>query len=149
MNACSHDWLQAGVRPTLTLTIDAWQGSTDAVLTCQQCGGHAIMRLVHWHGRNLDHRVFAIYDLPAHAAAVFLKDMGTGYCDLSRHQAELNALLGAAGPARALITMSMAQGSIGRVFDSSALAGRKVRSWRDDPPVENDPHWLALFNALD
>jgi len=78
---------------------------------------------------------------------VFTRDMNTGYCDLSRHEAEYNALLTSVDPLSAVITTRVSSGLVEKVLAPERLAGQKVRSWRECPPDENDAGWLALFDG--
>ncbi len=92
-----HTWDEVGAHLAVAFTIDAYGGVTDAVIECD-CGRHALLNLLDWLGPNLDKRVYAVSESSTEATAVFLRNMRSDYCDLTRKAAEVNALAAAASP---------------------------------------------------
>lgn len=138
-----HDWCAPGNALDLTFTIDFWQGPTDALVRCSRCGAFALLRLLHWSGPNLRTRVYALSELPARAVTVFLRNMRSDYCDLGRHQAEVDALIATAGPVSDVLVVDAASLRTLAHHDADVMRDRVV-SWRRSTPDETDPHWLEL-----
>lgn len=147
MTTCSHDWDAAGRQLTVVFTIDGWQGATDAIVRCAGCGTPALLRLLHWSGRNLGTRVFAVSGLDSREVDVFLRNMKSDYCDLERHRAEVDALMATTGPVSRVIIARVPEMRTLASIDPSTLGTLSIASWRNRPPREQDPFWQAVLAA--
>lgn len=145
MNGCVHDWQRVGTRLQVVYSIDDWQGVTEAVVCCSACQAHALIRMLHWRGRNLATRVFSLAPLPAQVVSVYLRNMKSAYCDLTRHAAESTALFAAAGDLTGGVIVEVPDMLIIGVLGPEELGGRRPRSWRDQPPDEKDPFWASVL----
>lgn len=139
---CTHSWSEPGPQ-RVAFTIDAWQGLTDGLIQCAACGQYAVVNLLDWGGRNLRFRIFSVASAESKTASVFLRDMNSDYCDLSRHQAEVNALLAATEQPSLLILASVPGVN---VIKSLPVAERNPEPgfWRESIP--NGETWFPLFN---
>jgi hypothetical protein len=139
---CTHSWSEPGPQ-RVAFTIDAWQGLTDGLIQCATCGQYAVVNLLDWGGRNLCFRIFSVALAGSSTASVFLRNMNSDYCDLSRHQAEANALLAATErPCRLILA-----GVPGlNVITSRPVVERKPEPtfWRESIP--NGETWFPLFD---
>jgi len=142
-----HDWSVPGTALELTFTIDFWQGPTDAIVQCGQCGDFALLRLLHWSDRNLSKRIFVVAALPEAAVGIFLRNMRSDYCDLSRHKAEVDSLLATAESPSGVIEADVPGLEVIACHGTEVMQGRPVKSWRDVAPDESDPHWLELIDS--
>ena len=90
-----------GHTSSIAFTFDYWQGLVAGLLCCDTCGHYGLARLLDWRGGQLEQRIFSIANLKREPTSVFLRNMNSDYCDLSRKTAEWNALI-ATSPARLL-----------------------------------------------
>lgn len=128
--------------------IDDWQGPTDAVARCVHCGTYTLLRMLHWGGRNLSRRIFATAPLPAAAVEVFLRNMKSAYCDLSRHQAETDALAATAEPVDGGVIVTVPEMAVIARLPRDELGETRIRSWREETPDERDPFWNAIIERV-
>lgn len=49
--------------------------------------------MVSWRGERLQDRTYSIGSLPEAATEVFIRNMQSAYCDVTRHNREIDALL--------------------------------------------------------
>ena len=145
MTDCTHDWLQTGSSLAAAFVIDEWQGPTDFVVRCTGCGTYALLRLLHWSGRNLATRIFSVAYLDSQAMEIFLRNMRSDYCDLSRHSAETAMLVATASPLSCGVILRVPELEILASLDLAELGNQPARSWRDQAPAENDPRWLEVL----
>lgn len=145
-----HTWCLPGNSLDIVFTIDDWQGPTDALVRCTACDGCegcetiALLRLLHWSGPRLTKRIFAVSPLPDSAVSVFLRNMRSDYCDLHRHQAEVDALIATAEATSDVIVVDVAELRVLARHDPEVMRGRPL-SWRQSAPDESDPYWLDLL----
>jgi len=147
MTSCNHDWERQGAPLTVAFTIDSWQGVTDAIVRCTGCGAWALLRLLHWSGRNLSTRIFAVSALDNQAVTVFLRNMKSDYCDLERHRAEVEALTSTAGPVSRVVVTRMPEMHVTASLEPSGIGAFSIASWRSRPPREDDPLWQGVLAA--
>lgn len=141
---CGHDWRDEPV--DIVLTIDACHGPTDALVKCPRCGQYYLLRLLHWQGPRLALRIFALATLPADSVTVFLRNMRSDYCDLSRHQAEVDALMAIAEPVSRISVIDMDQMRVVTDLPRAEAGKLDIKSWRRQAPREDDPRWRALLS---
>jgi len=147
MTSCSHDWERQDRPLAVAFTIDSWQGATDAIVRCAGCGAYALLRLLHWSGRNLSTRIFAVSGLNNPAVTVFLRNMKSDYCDLERHRAEVEALTSTAGPVSRVVVTRMPEMHVTASLEPSGIGAFSIASWRSRPPREDDPLWQGVLAA--
>lgn len=145
MNDCRHDWLRQEANLTPVFIIDEWQGPTDAIIQCAACGRFALLRLMHWSGRNLLTRIYGLADLDNNAVSIFLRNMKSAYCDLSRHGAETDMLVATASPITGGVIVKAPEMRVLSHLDASELGQRRMDSWRHRSPDPADPAWLAVL----
>lgn len=143
---CRHDWQRADTKLDVQFVLDQWQGPTDAVVRCGVCGEVALLRLLHWSGRNLCTRIYALASIDSAAFAVFVRNMRSASCDLSRHGAEVQALMATAAPVSEGLIVLVPEMQVLATLDLGEIGKIAIKSWRDIAPVENDPRWLAILS---
>jgi hypothetical protein len=72
----------------------------DGLISCSRCNATALARLLAWRGENLDLRMFSLAEIDSEPARTFLRNIASDYCDLTRKQAEWEALIATAMPTR-------------------------------------------------
>lgn len=147
MTDCRHTWLRQGELLEPAFIIDDWQGPTDAVVRCRDCGHFMLLRLLHWRGRNLATRIFALADLDDQAVTVFLRNMKSAFCDLSRHGAEADMLIATASAITGGVILEAPQLHVLAPLGTAELGNPKLESWRKQAPDPDDPKWLAVLSA--
>lgn len=145
MNPCAHDWLEPGATLNVEFTIDSWQGPTEAIVACNGCGSYALLRLVYWCGSALATRCYALSLMAPQPVRTFLRDMGTPYCDLARHEAELAALYSVAAPVSRIVVAVVPGMKVLASHDSSVLPDFKIMPWRQLRAETQDSRWRALI----
>jgi hypothetical protein len=124
----------------------AWQdGPVDAIARCRACGAPALLRLLDWAPPDFRLRVYALAALRAEDAALLLRDLARGSCQVSRAQAEVEALVHAAGPNERLVALDVARA---RVTASAPLppgATGEPAAFPARLPRADDSRW---FDAL-
>ena len=146
MSGCIHDWQRQGAHCNVIFVIDDWQGPTDAIVQCGGCDACALLRMLFWQGRNLSTRIFAAAGLDSDSVAIFLRNMRSAYCDLSRHSAETGALIATAGPVDCGLVARVPDMEVLAPLTAADLGKFTLSSWRDQAPDEADPFWLALLS---
>ena len=101
-----HAWNCVGETLPLVFVIDAHDGVTDAIAECS-CGQHALLNLLDWAGKHLQERVYTVSELATEPARVFLRNIRSDYCDLTRKAAEVEALGVAASAVSAVLGLSL------------------------------------------
>jgi ribosomal protein S18 acetylase RimI-like enzyme len=117
-------------------------GPIDAIVRCDACGAHGLLRLVDWAPPDFKRRVYVLAALRADDTALYLRDLARGSCQVSRAEAELAALVAAAGPSQLLAAIDVASG---RVLAASALApgeARPVGAFPERLPRADDARWF-------
>lgn len=145
MTDCVHDWRTPGKSLDAVFVIDDWQGPTDLVVQCRECRAYALLRLLHWSGRNLTTRIFAVAGLDTQAMGIFLRNMRSDYCDLSRHGAETAMLMATASPLSCGVILRVPELIVLASLDVMELGEPSLRSWRDQAPDEKNAAWLAVL----
>ena len=92
MPNCEHSWCTPGSAPTLAHIFEDWQGLIRGLALCRHCGAPALLELLAWRGRNLNERIYSIGVLPRSATEVFIRNMQSAYCDVTRYANEIDAL---------------------------------------------------------
>lgn len=146
MKKCTHDWSIPGSELKPVFVIDDWQGPTDAIVRCQACGAYVLIRLLHWSGRNLATRIYALASLDDDAVHIFLRNMKSAYCDLSRHGAETDMLIATATGIDGGVILQVPELRVRSRLEAAELGDRKIVSWRSEAPDETDSHWLAILS---
>lgn len=90
-----HNFADDRGRLAFQHVIDDWQGVTSGLARCRYCNADFLLHLQAWRGTRLNERVYAAFTLDPDVASVFLRNMRSDFCDLSRHAAEVEALLAA------------------------------------------------------
>lgn len=91
---CDH--LRAGPYPfTIEFVLDAYLGVADAVIRCNRCQRRYLINLIDWELPTLRERTFAVRGVDDKVFARFAHDVSRDYCDLTRKQAEADALIAA------------------------------------------------------
>jgi len=137
MNPHQHSWELPEARLEPAVVLEDWLGPVTALLKCRECATHALIYLVAWQAPELKHRIFALRFVPDGAAATYLRNIRSDYCDLTRKQNETDALIAAAEPVSHLV----------EVYDSDRICGVTATSsrptlvpWRDIDP-DDFPAW--------
>jgi len=141
-NDCHHDWLVSGEPLNPCFTIDFWQGLTSGLVKCEACQQYNLLHLQAWQGRNLRDRIYSCAPLLNSSAAVFLRNMNSDYCDLTRKQQEVDALIVSAGPVQHLVLVK------DTIVDSSC-SPRHLKPgylhWRE---LGDSDSWFSRFKEL-
>ncbi|XOV88445.1 MAG: hypothetical protein ACFHX7_00860 [Pseudomonadota bacterium] len=149
MTNCVHDWGRPGCQLHLAVVADEWQGATTAIARCSGCGASSLLQLLAWQGKNLANRVYLLSPIPARVTDVFLRNIRSSYCDLSRHGHEFAALVAATERPAGLIAT--------RLPDLLVLAMRAipegtrypVPDWRELDGGTDIPELQALLDEID
>lgn len=111
------------------------------LVQCRDCGSPAILQLLAWRGARLKERVYSIAELPEDATEVFLRNMQSAYCDLTRQSHEVEALINL--------------GVIKQIgcFELPELLCRDIHTYTEPvrhPPweeiLDGDPTWWTYFD---
>ena len=139
-----HDWLVTGAVLDVAFELDAHNGVTDAILRCRGCGQYGLLGLLDWASPKLTCRVYAVAELSAEPVAVFLRNMRSEFCDLTRKSAEHAALCATAEPANVVIAAE--------VPALAVLASQQARvrrpAWREDLLRPGESGWLQRLHVV-
>lgn len=80
-------------------------GVIDAIVKCEDCGAHALMRMTDWAPPDFTLRTYALSALRPEDSALYLRNVERGSCQVSRASAELAALVAAAGPVQQIFAV--------------------------------------------
>ena len=139
---CQHSWQTVGATSAVAHTFEDWQGLVSGLVQCGFCGAPAILTLLAWRGAGLKQRIYSIAELPVAATEVFMRNMQSAYCDLTRQQHEVEALT-----------------NLGRIqevslFTLPALTCQKTISITNRPDHRpwqeiktDEPQWWSLFEV--
>lgn len=147
LRLCEH-LAQLRPRAFLPETVHAFwfqDGAVDAIVRCDVCDAHALLRLADWAPPDYTLRVYTLAPLRRDDCALFLRDLARGSCQVARAAAELDALVAAAGPVQLLLAADTHDERIlaaGR--PSSALAGAPG-SFPERLPRDDDDRWFAAL----
>ena len=139
-----HDWLRLEATLEVRCEIDGDNGITDAVIVCS-CGQHALINLLDWTGPRLARRVFSVSLLGADPVGVFLRNMRSDYCDLTRKAAEVAALAATAEGAAAVLAADTPEL---RVLAVEQTAVRRP-FWREDLGAAGETGWPARLGVTE
>ena len=92
-NGCEHSWLVPGARTPLAHCFEDWQGLICGLVQCQYCGSPAVLQLIAWRGKQLEDRLYSVGELPDDATEVSIRNMQSDYCDVTRQDREVEALM--------------------------------------------------------
>ena len=120
-------------------------GPIDAIARCRTCGSHALLRLLDWAPPSFALRVYSLAGLRAEDAALYLRNLERGSCQVSRASAELDALIAAAGPSTRLLALDVARERVAASAALSASAGGEPGAWPARLPRESDARWFAAL----
>jgi hypothetical protein len=121
----------------------AWQdGPLDAIARCRRCGQGALLQLVDWSpARGV--RVHAVSGVRAEDLAVYARNRRSASCDLARAQAELDALVAAAGPCELLYACDAEASRLLAVAPFPREASAPRGEWAARLPAADDERWFA------
>lgn len=120
-------------------------GPIDAIVRCRSCGALALLRLLDWAPPAFSLRVYALAALRREDAALYLRDLARGSCQVSRASAELDALIAAAGRNERIFALDLARE---RVVAAAPLARGVASEPGEFParlPRSADAHWFAAL----
>ena len=120
-------------------------GPIDAIARCRACGSHALLRLLDWAPPSFALRVYSLAGLRAEDAALYLRNLERGSCQVSRASAELDALIAAAGPSTRVLALDIARERIVASGARAAGAGGEPGAWPARLPRESDARWFAAL----
>jgi hypothetical protein len=141
-----HDWDIKSTHLGLTYTLDEWQGVLNGMLHCQGCNSYSIIRLLDWAGKNLQTRVFSLADLPADSAKVFLRNMNSDYCDVTRKQDEANALYFCLGPVTHIVAIEVPGLKLLDSIRNKNTTTICYPDWQTLSPKPESSAWFQLFD---
>ena len=128
------------------LRLDAYDGPTEAVVACNECGETGLIALLDWGGPHLQTRLFGVAGIPARISREFAARAGGPSCQLDRARQEAEALVSWAGRPELLIACNLEEGELvaARALDPSdrTLPGSWARSWQDTLPEMSDDRWF-------
>ncbi|MFN3236894.1 MAG: hypothetical protein ACE37D_07530 [Pseudomonadales bacterium] len=140
MANCQHSFVTQGATTAVAHMFADWQGLVSGLTQCQHCGAPAILQLLAWRGPRLAERVYSIALLPEAATEVFLRNMQSAYCDLTRQAHEVDALMNL-GEIHHIgmfnLPELLCQGSL--PYEQAI----HHQNWQDIDP--EDPTWWSLF----
>ncbi len=125
------------------------------MLRCQECSEFSVIRLLDWGHRNLQTRIFSLASLPVDSARVFLRNMSSDYCDLSRKQQETEALYHSLNPVSHIVAIGLPDlvildlvqtASTGSPVTKSATTPIRYPDWRTLTPQPETSPWFQLFD---
>jgi ribosomal protein S18 acetylase RimI-like enzyme len=82
-------------------------GAVDAIVRCETCDAHALLRLADWAPPDYAVRVYTLAPLQREDCATFLRNLARGSCQVARAAAELDALVAAAGRVEQLFAVDV------------------------------------------
>jgi len=147
LSICAHlSELRAGDAVPPVAHALLWQaGAVDAVVRCPRCGAHALLRLLDWAPPRFALRVYSLAALRAEDSALLLRNLERGSCQVARTEAELGALVAAAGPSERLVALDVARD---RVVASAPLpegARGEPEAFPARLPRREDARWFAAL----
>ena len=120
-------------------------GVIDAIVKCEECGAHALMRMVDWAPPEFARRVYVLSALRKEDCALYLRNVERGSCQVSRASAELEALIAAAGPTQQLFAVDVRREKV-------LAAGRPPSHLTSEPgpfperlPPTEDVRWFEIL----
>jgi hypothetical protein len=123
-----------------------WQdGPVDAIARCSACGAHALMRLLDWAPPDFTLRVYALAALRAEDAALFVRNLERGSCQVARARAELDALVAAAGANERLVALDLARERVAASGPLPPAGAAEPDAFPARLPRAGDARW---FTAL-
>jgi hypothetical protein len=131
---------------TLCYTFDDWHGVVNGILHCQGCDEYSVIRLLDWGGFNLRTRIFSLACLPADSAWVFLRNMNSDYCDLTRKQDEAHALYHCLNPVMFIVAIELPDLVLLDKVPKSTAPPITYPDWRVLSPDQDNSPWFALFD---
>ena len=140
-----HDWFDAFAKLTLHLTFNDWQGVVNGMLRCHACDEFAVIRLLDWGHKNLRTRIFSLASLPVDSAHIFLRNMNSDYCVLSRKQQETEALYHSLDPVAHIVAIGLPELVILGV-QSVPTKPIKYPDWHTLTPHPETSPWFQLFD---
>ncbi len=148
MTQCAHDWTAHDGELHIVVVADDWQGATTAIARCSGCGLHVLLQLLAWQGKHLENRVYILSPIPSQVALVFMRDIQSNYCDLTRHGQEFDALIAATDPAVSLVATKVPGFRIAAVHEIPPGTIFRVVNWRELGIGATDGTLLALLEEI-
>jgi len=142
----THEWLNQSARVNLVFTFNDWQGVVNGILQCRRCNDFCVIRLLDWSNKNLRTRIFSLASLPDESASVFLRNMNSEYCDLSRKQHETEALYHSLDPVTHIIAIGLPDLMILGVVPFATPMPIKYPDWHTLAPDPANSSWFQLFD---
>lgn len=122
---------QPGDTPFLVdVVLDDSGGLTDGLVRCSVCDASYLIELLAWRGPTLALRRFRVSTMRKADAALYVRDIARGSCDLNRSGAERSALEQQATLSACIIELDVNGMRVLRVEDVSAAADISVAGWR-------------------
>ena len=115
---------------------------TDCMVQCD-CGQYALLSMLDWSGPRLERRIYAVSALPDEPAAVFLRNMRSDYCDLTRKAHEVAALYASADAVSAVLAAEVPQLTV--LATEEATVRRPL--WREDLEAPGTTVWAKQLGV--
>jgi len=146
--SCMHTWHQTPSQhdPTglhILNLIDHWQGPTAAVITCFKCQVPGIIWMQAWSGQHNELRIFSMALLQNKTVQIFMENQDRAFCDLSRRDQELKALLASAELCHLLFELDINTGEMTKTLACNNLSRISYQSWQKGLP--NQAYWQHCF----
>jgi ribosomal protein S18 acetylase RimI-like enzyme len=120
-------------------------GVIDAIVRCKDCDAHALMRLADWAPPDYTLRVYTLAALRPEDSALYIRNTARGSCQISRINAEVEALVAAAGPVQVMFAADTRRERV-------IAAGRLPPHLAAEPgpfperlPLTDDVRWFAIL----
>ena len=88
-----YSWSTPGETLQIAHFFEDWQGLVSGLVLCRHTGRAAILQLLAWKGTYLEQRIYSIGLLPTRATDVFIRNMQSAYCDVTRVSHEVETLM--------------------------------------------------------
>jgi len=120
-------------------------GPVDAIVRCDACEAHALLRLADWAPPDYAVRVYTLAPLRAEDGALFLRNLARGSCQVARAAAELDALVAAAGSVQLLLAIDVRRERVLAAGRPPSALARAPGAFPERLPRADDATW---FDAL-
>jgi ribosomal protein S18 acetylase RimI-like enzyme len=120
-------------------------GVVDAVVKCDVCDAHALMRMTDWAPPDFTLRTYALSALRQEDVALYLRNLERGSCQLSRASAELAALVAAAGPVQQIFAVDTRRERILAAGRPPSELAREPGPFPDRLPRGEDAIWFETL----
>ncbi len=139
-------WQDNTARLSLIHTLDDWQGLINGIVYCPRHDQHAVVRMLDWGEKNLQNRVYSLANVARDSVEVFLRNMSTDYCDLTRRQNEVSALYTSSDPVESIILLHLPELEVLGTCPADGLPALEYRHWQQIKPDPASSQWFKLFD---